>query len=185
MSLDDALDRLLAQVEPLPRIESVSTFEADGRVLAADLVAALQVPPQDNASMDGYALKASDVSHVGAVLRVTQRVPAGAAPHALEPGTAARIFTGAQIPEGADTVVMQEETEAVGGDFHAVRFHGVPGLASGFAAPARTSPAAPWCCRGASACRPPAWDWRRASVAPGWTWWRARAWRCFQRAMSS
>ena len=128
MSLDDALDRLLAQVEPLPRIESVSTFEADGRVLAADLVAALQVPPQDNASMDGYALKASDVSHVGAVLRVTQRVPAGAAPHALEPGTAARIFTGAQIPEGADTVVMQEETEAVGGDFHAVRFHGVPGV---------------------------------------------------------
>ena len=128
MSLDDALDRLLAQVEPLRRIESVSTFEADGRVLAADLVAALQVPPQDNASMDGYALKASDVSHVGAVLRVTQRVPAGAAPHALEPGTAARIFTGAQIPAGADTVVMQEETEAVGGDFHAVRFHGVPGV---------------------------------------------------------
>ena len=62
MSLDDALDRLLAQVEPLPRIESVSTFEADGRVLAADLVSALQVPPQDNSSMDGYALRAADVA---------------------------------------------------------------------------------------------------------------------------
>ena len=108
MSLDDALDRLLAQVEPLRRIESVSTFEADGRVLAADLVAALQVPPQDNASMDGYTLKASDVSHVGAVLRVTQRVPAGAAPHALEPGTAARIFTGAA--EGRAPVARQPGT---------------------------------------------------------------------------
>ena len=126
MALDEALQRLLAQAQPLARVESVSTFDADGRVLAADLVSALQVPPQDNASMDGYAVRAADVSHAGAVLRVSQRIPAGAAAHPLEQGTAARIFTGAPVPPGADTIVMQEDTEAVGGDVHAVRFHRVP-----------------------------------------------------------
>mgnify|MGYP001766326707 CR=1 FL=1 len=126
MALDDALQRLLAQAHPLARYESVSTFEADGRVLAADLVSALQVPPQDNSSMDGYAVRAADVSHAGAVLRVSQRIPAGTAAHPLEHGTAARIFTGAPVPPGADTVVMQEDAEAVGGDVHAVRFHRVP-----------------------------------------------------------
>ena len=126
MALDEALQRLLAQAHPLARVESVSTFDADGRVLAADLVSALQVPPQDNASMDGYAVRAADVSHAGAVLRVSQRIPAGAAAHPLEQGTAARIFTGAPVPPRADTIVMQEDTEAVGGDVHAVRFHRVP-----------------------------------------------------------
>ena len=126
MALDDALQRLLAQAHPLARYESVSTFDADGRVLAADLVSALQVPPQDNSSMDGYAVRAADVSHAGAVLRVSQRIPAGTAAHPLEHGTAARIFTGAPVPPGADTVVMQEDAEAVGGDVHAVRFHRVP-----------------------------------------------------------
>ncbi len=126
MSLDDALAGLLEQVTPLAGSESVSTFEADGRVLAADLVSALQVPPQDNSSMDGYAVRHDDVTHAGAVLRVSQRIPAGSQAHALEAGTAARIFTGASIPEGADTVVMQEATDAVGGNVHAVRFHAVP-----------------------------------------------------------
>jgi molybdopterin molybdotransferase len=126
MSLDDARASLLAQATPLAGTDSVSTFEADGRVLAADLVSALQVPPQDNASMDGYAVRSADVTHAGAVLRVSQRIPAGGLAHALEPGSAARIFTGASIPEGADTVVMQEETDAVGGNVHAVRFHAVP-----------------------------------------------------------
>jgi molybdopterin molybdotransferase len=126
MSLDDALANLLAQVTPLAGSETVSTFEADWRVLAADLVSALQVPPQDNSSMDGYAVRSADVTHAGAVLRVSQRIPAGAVAHGLEVGTAARIFTGAPIPEGADTVVMQEETDAVGGDVHAVRFHATP-----------------------------------------------------------
>ena len=126
MSLDDALASLLAQATPLTGTETVSTFEADGRVLAVDLVSALQVPPQDNASMDGYAVRHADVTHAGAVLRVSQRIPAGGLAHPLEPSTAARIFTGASIPEGADTVVMQEETDAVGGNVHAVRFHAVP-----------------------------------------------------------
>lgn len=126
MSLDDALGRLLSHAVPLRSIETVPTFEADGRVLAADLRSALQVPPQDNSSMDGYAVRHSDVPEAGTVLRVSQRLPAGAAAHPLEAGTAARIFTGAPIPHGADTVVMQEETDAVGGDVHAVRFHAVP-----------------------------------------------------------
>ncbi len=126
MPLDDALASLLAQVVPLTGVEAVTTFDADGRVLAADLVSGLQVPPQDNSSMDGYAVRSADVTHAGAVLRVSQRVPAGAAGHRLEPGTAARIFTGAPIPAGADTVVMQEEADAVGGDFNAVRFHATP-----------------------------------------------------------
>lgn len=125
-SLDEALSSLLATVTPLPAVDVVSTFEADGRVLAEDLVSSLQVPAQDNSSMDGYAVRAQDVTHAGAVLRVSQRIAAGDAGYALEPGTAARIFTGAPMPDGADTVVMQEDTEAVGGDVHAVRFHAVP-----------------------------------------------------------
>ena len=125
-SLDDAMARLLAHAQPLNRTEVVSTFDADGRVLAQDLVSGLQVPPQDNSSMDGYAVRAADVTHAGVVLRVSQRLPAGAQAHPLEAGTAARIFTGANIPPGADSVVMQEDTEPVGGDVHAVHFHGLP-----------------------------------------------------------
>jgi molybdopterin molybdotransferase len=116
LSLDDALPQLLAQAVVLPRVEIVSTFEADGRVLAQDVVAALQVPPQDNSSMDGYAVRASDCAQVDAVLRVTQRIPAGTHGTQLNAGEAARIFTGAPIPPGADAVVMQEDCEVLEGD---------------------------------------------------------------------
>ena len=71
----------------------------------------LQVPPQDNSSMDGYAVRVEDVVHSGASLKVTQRIPAGQHGHALNPGEAARIFTGAPIPPGANAVVMQEDTQ--------------------------------------------------------------------------
>ncbi len=125
-ALDDALAELLATVTPLARSERVSTFEADGRVLAADLVSPLHVPPQDNSAMDGYAVRAADVQHPGAVLRVSQRIAAGDAGAPLEAGTAARIFTGAPVPPGADAVVPQEDTEAVSGDVHGVRFLQVP-----------------------------------------------------------
>lgn len=108
-SLDDALADLLAHAAVLPETESVSLFDADGRVLARDLVSALQVPPRDNSAMDGYALCSADVARAGAVLPVSQRIPAGHVGAPLTPGTAARIFTGAPIPEGADAVVMQEE----------------------------------------------------------------------------
>ncbi len=126
MPLDEALARLLGTVTPLAAVDTVSTFEADGRVLAEDLVSPLQVPAQDNSSMDGYAVRAADVTHAGVVLRVSQRIAAGGVGHVLEPGTAARIFTGAPLPDGADAVVMQEDTEAVGGDVHAVRLHVIP-----------------------------------------------------------
>ncbi len=111
--LDEVLADLLGRVHPLGRTESVSTFEADGRVLAQDLVSPLQVPPNDNSAMDGYAVCVDDVRHgAGAALQVSQRIPAGAPGTALVRGTVARIFTGAPVPAGADAVVMQEEATA-------------------------------------------------------------------------
>ncbi|MDB5753165.1 MAG: moeA [Ramlibacter sp.] len=113
-SLDDALAALLAQAQPLVGAESVSTFDADGRVLAQDLVSLLQVPPQDNSSMDGYAVRRAEIADEGVVLPVSQRIAAGNAAQPLAPGTVARIFTGAVVPEGADAIVMQEDTQDAG-----------------------------------------------------------------------
>ena len=116
LTLDEALGRLLAAVRPLPSTDAqtVSTFDALGRTLAREVRAALDVPPADNTSMDGYALRVADVPTAGTVLPVSQRIPAGVVGTALLPGSAARIFTGAQLPDGADAVVMQEECEARG-----------------------------------------------------------------------
>ena len=111
LSLDEAL-LLLAQGAAAHRItgtERLSTFEALGRVLAEDVQSALDVPPADNTSMDGYALRAADVPAAGTELRVAQRIPAGQVGQPLEPGTAARIFTGGQLPAGADAVVILTE----------------------------------------------------------------------------
>lgn len=110
--LDQALAELLARAAPPPGVEVVSTFDADGRVLAQDLASSLDVPAHDNSSMDGYAVRAADWAE-GAVLQVGQRIPAGSSGHALAPASAARIFTGAPIPPGADAVVMQEDCEVV------------------------------------------------------------------------
>jgi molybdopterin molybdotransferase len=115
-ALDEALPLLLAQAQSRLGTQSISTFEADGRVLAQDVVAALQVPPQDNSSMDGYAVRAADCAQADAVLRVTQRIPAGTHGTQLHAGEAARIFTGAPIPPGADAVVMQEDCNALDGE---------------------------------------------------------------------
>lgn len=113
LALDDALSRLLAFARALPDVEQVSTFDADGRVLARDLVSELHVPPHDNSSMDGYAVRSADIAAPGALLAVAQRIPAGASGAPLLAGQAARIFTGAVIPSGADAVVMQEDCETV------------------------------------------------------------------------
>ena len=113
MTLDEALARLLQGIRPLAERETLSTFDALGRVLAEDVVSLLDVPPADNTSMDGYALRAADVPVAGTALPVSQRIPAGVVGQPLQPGTAARIFTGAQVPRGADAVVMQEQCEAV------------------------------------------------------------------------
>jgi molybdopterin molybdotransferase len=113
-SLDEALADLLGRARPLAGTERVATFDADGRVLAEDLVAALQVPPQDNSSMDGYAVRRAEIADEGVPLPVSQRIPAGQAAQPLQPGTVARIFTGAPVPPGADAIVMQEDTEPAG-----------------------------------------------------------------------
>jgi molybdopterin molybdotransferase len=128
MPLDEALARLLAFATPGVGAENVSTFEADGRVLAQDVVSALTVPPRDNSAMDGYAVRVADCAAAGVVLRVGQRIPAGSVGMALAAGTAARIFTGAPIPEGADAVVIQEDTVAQPetGSLGRVRIDAVP-----------------------------------------------------------
>ncbi|WP_371860594.1 molybdopterin molybdotransferase MoeA [Pseudoduganella lurida] len=114
LTRQEALDFLLAACRPLADVEAVDTLQANGRVLAADQVSTLTVPAHDNTQMDGYAVRAADCASGAAVLKVSQRIPAGHVGTALEPGTAARIFTGALIPEGADAVVMQEQCEAAG-----------------------------------------------------------------------
>src|SRR5205085_9063796 len=111
--LDDALQALLAHANLLAGTDTVATFQADGRVLAEDLVSPLQVPPQDNSSMDGYAVRRGEIADEGVVLAVSQRIAAGAAARPLQPGTIARIFTGAPVPAGADAIVMQEDTETL------------------------------------------------------------------------
>jgi molybdopterin molybdotransferase len=115
LSLDEALARLIAgaTAHAIVQTETVSTFDALGRVLAAEVLSALDVPPEDNSSMDGYALNVADVPAAGTVLPVSQRIPAGAPGQPLQRGTAARIFTGGQVPAGADAIVMQEQCEAV------------------------------------------------------------------------
>jgi molybdopterin molybdotransferase len=114
LTLEQALERLVAAAagHVLRETEEVSSFDALHRVLAEDVRSALDVPPADNTSMDGYALRAADVPAAGTVLPVSQRIPAGVVGAPLTPGTAARIFTGAQIPPGADAVVMQEQCVA-------------------------------------------------------------------------
>ena len=126
LSLDDALARLVegAQAARITEIDSVATFDALGRVLAQDVDSLIDVPPQDNTSMDGYALRVADLREAGAVLPVSQRIPAGRVGLALAAGTAARIFTGAQVPAGADAVVMQEQCEVAGDN--AVRINTTP-----------------------------------------------------------
>ncbi len=114
LSVDEALDVLLAGAKPVAEIEEVPTLEATGRVLARAQASAMDVPPLDNSAMDGYALRIADVVAPEARLRVAQRIAAGAVGQPLEPGTAARIFTGAPIPPGADAIVMQEFCAADG-----------------------------------------------------------------------
>ena len=108
MELDQALALLLAGARPVSDSEMVSTFDAAGRVLAQPQYSAINVPPLDNSSMDGYAVRCADVPAVGTSLAVSQRIPAGSVGAPLAAGTAARIFTGAPVPPGADAIVMQE-----------------------------------------------------------------------------
>ena len=127
IAVDEARRLVLDGVAPLPP-ETVTLPDALGRVLAVPVVATRTLPPADCSAMDGYALRAADLAGATRAapreLPLAFEVPAGAsAPRALRPGEAARIFTGAPIPDGADSVVMQEDTEAAGAR---VRFFAAP-----------------------------------------------------------
>ncbi len=114
LSVDEALAQLLAGARPVTEVEDVPTMDAHGRVLARAQVSTMDVPPMDNSAMDGYAVRRADVPAPGTKLRVAQRVMAGSVGTALATGTAARIFTGAPIPDGTDAIVMQEQAAAEG-----------------------------------------------------------------------
>ncbi len=110
LSADEALELLLSHARPIAEVERIHTTHALGRVLAEPLVSSVTVPPLDNSAMDGYAMACASLNPVGETrLRVSQRIPAGSVGHALDHGTAARIFTGAPVPPDADAVVMQED----------------------------------------------------------------------------
>ena len=114
LPVEEALAKLmsLAESAPITEVERVALADADGRVLAAPLIAGLDLPPWANSAMDGYALCLADWR--GEPLAVGQRIQAGSAPEPLQPGSCARIFTGAPLPAGADTVEMQENVEVDG-----------------------------------------------------------------------
>ena len=115
LSVDEALDFLLSHAHPVEAVEEALTLDALGRVLAVPQVSNISVPPLDNSAMDGYAVRAADLNPNGDTrLPVTQRIPAGSVGSPLLPQSAARIFTGAPIPLGADAVVMQEDTTQAG-----------------------------------------------------------------------
>lgn len=111
MAVEVALARLLemAEATPIRERERLPLAQVQGRVLADDLISTLDLPPWPNSAMDGYALRAADWT--GQPLAVSQKIFAGNAPQPLEPGTCARIFTGAPVPAGADCVEMQENAE--------------------------------------------------------------------------
>ncbi len=111
LTLEQALEKLLAVAEPPQETRMQPLTGAAGCVLAQTLCSTVAVPPLDNSAMDGYAVRVQDVPQVGVCLPVSQRIPAGMVGTALQPGTAARIFTGAPVPAGADAVIMQERCE--------------------------------------------------------------------------
>ena len=113
-TLEEALALLLSQARPVRETEMVPTMEGLGRILAEPITSGIDVPGWDNSAMDGYSIRIADLAPSGGRLRVSQRIPAGARGTPLEPGTAARIFTGAPVPEGADAVVIQEVCEQRG-----------------------------------------------------------------------
>lgn len=110
LTVDEALARLLSAAQAIAEDETLPLAEALGRVLARPVVAVASVPPLDNSAMDGYALNTADWEE-GRWLEIGQRIPAGALGRPLARREAARIFTGAPIPPGADAVAMQEDCE--------------------------------------------------------------------------
>ncbi len=113
--IDKALDFLMSVAEENPDVISVALPQALGCVLADSQQAAIDVPDFDNSAMDGYAINTADIDKPGVTLPVSQTIAAGHVGASLQSGTAARIFTGGKIPQGADAVVIQENTRAENG----------------------------------------------------------------------
>jgi molybdopterin molybdotransferase len=111
LSFEQALEKLLSAAQPVEEIRSLPLTAAAGRVLALPQQSTVASPPLDNSAMDGYAVRLADITAAGVCLPVSQRIPAGTVGTTLQAGTAARIFTGAPVPAGADAVIMQERCE--------------------------------------------------------------------------
>lgn len=114
LSFDEAQSQLIAAAPAPARTETVPLDQATGRVLAVDVIATVDLPPADNSGMDGYAIRFADY-RPGAKLPIQQRCYAGEQPRPLIPGQATRLYTGSLVPEGADTVVMQENAREADG----------------------------------------------------------------------
>lgn len=114
ISVDEALSLILGAIAPLTETEISKLEEARGRILAEPVSGKLDIPHWDNSAMDGYAIRAADLRTEPVTLEIVETIPAGQIPtKTLQKGQAARIFTGAMLPAGADTVVMQENTEKI------------------------------------------------------------------------
>jgi len=128
LTAQQALDHLLSHAQAVRECELVTMQTALGRVLAEDVSSLVDVPPLDNTSMDGYAVRTADTQVSGSNLKIAQRIPAGSIGTQLEPGTAARIFTGAPIPPGADAIVMQEDCSIPEGQVEQVQVNTIPAV---------------------------------------------------------
>ena len=126
LTAQQALEHLLSHAKPVIETENVPMQATLGRVLAENVNSLVDVPPLDNTSMDGYAVRCADTSTPGQTLKIAQRIPAGSVGTELQAGTAARIFTGAPVPLGADAVVMQEDCAMSEGSADHVQVNVVP-----------------------------------------------------------
>ena len=115
LTVEQAREYLLQRTRSIGESERIAVVDALGRIVAGDVVAPIDVPGHANSAMDGYAVRAADIPDIGeSTLRVTQRIAAGDVGSALAAGEAARIFTGAPIPEGADAIAIQEDCRCDG-----------------------------------------------------------------------
>lgn len=112
--VDEAVAKIVNAGMPVGQTDAIAIENSLGRVLAENVKSDINVPGYDNSAMDGYAVRSTECNNAGITLKISQRIPAGHAGTELEEGTAARIFTGAPIPEGADAVVMQERCQQQG-----------------------------------------------------------------------
>jgi molybdopterin molybdotransferase len=116
LSIEEGIRRIGERVEPAATTEIVALLAADGRILAEDIIAPIDLPPSDNAAVDGYAVRHADLAATGSTLLPVEGRDVAGGPESMPllPGTARRIFTGARLPAGAETIFMQEDVEALG-----------------------------------------------------------------------